>query len=100
MGDTHYNHRMMANDDVFRTKLPPPPTSLPHDLAEMFPTPPSQEPPLQATSPATSVSGDYGNPASLTHCHAVMSPEKHFVNFDKKYEEHGATEGIEVLPFD
>ena len=88
---------MFTNDEVFRTKLPPPPTNLAHDLAEMFPTPPSQEPPLQATSPATSVSGDYGNPASLTHCHAVMSPEKHVVAFDKRCEEISTSDGIEVI---
>ena len=99
VSDGHYNQRATSNDDVFRTILAPAPTGLPHDLAKMFPTPPSQEPQLQATSPATSVPGDYGNPASLTHCHAVMSPEKHVVTFDKRYEELGGFEGIEVRRF-
>ena len=97
VGDGHYSQHMITNDDVFRTKLPPPQTGLPHDLSEMYPTPPSQEPQLQATSPATSVSGDYANPANMPHCHAVMSPEKHIVTLDRRYEELGASEGIEVI---
>lgn len=96
VGDNANSQRVATNDDVFRTVLPPPAPTLPHDLTEMFPTPPSQEPQLQATSPATSVQGDYGNPASITHCYTMMSPEKHVVTFDKRFEELGSIEGIEV----
>ena len=95
--DHHLNPRASINDEVFRTTtLPPTSTGLPHDLAEMFPTPPSQEPQIHATSPATSLTSDYANPASVTTCHAVMSPEKHVAAFDKRFEEIRSTDGVEV----
>eukprot|EP00795_Rhopilema_esculentum_P015506 gene15506-6767_t len=96
--DAHPNHRPPAHDDVFRsTSLPPPTTSLPHDLSEMFPTPPSQEAQPPAASPATSLPGDYGMPSSYTHCHVVMSPEKHVLPYDKRFEENVCSEGTEGL---
>lgn len=87
--DHHASQRMTSNDDVFRTTMLPPvaSTGIPHDLAEMFPTPPSQEPLVHATSPVMSLHGDYMNPASVTMCHAAMSPEKHVIVFEKRYEE-------------
>ncbi len=78
--------------------MPPPVTStaLPHDLAQMFPTPPSQEPQIHAASPATSTAGDYINPASAAMCHAVMSPEKQVAVCEKKHEEDVKKEIAEV----
>ena len=74
-----------SSDDITKLMHPQSVTSgLPHDLAQMFPTPPSQEPPTHATSPATSVQGEYLNP-SITSMHLnVLSPEKHPVIFQEK----------------
>eukprot|EP00794_Sanderia_malayensis_P013792 gene13792-15235_t len=95
------NARMQNSDDVFRTMMQPPVTSngLPHDLAEMFPTPPSQETQIHPSSPALSTHGEYTNPSSITMCHAVMSPEKHPSVLKKKFDEFEIkseiTEGLE-----